>query len=347
MYRKHAILNIDLLNYLAAHTSDKENLKRLRVILRTAIDNKKCDFLAEYYQKGNEQDAVFALLFDQHKNLWPVIEKNDDEKQSLKICWYKYAEKDQSCDGSRNCLNTHYSFITDHLLDIEDKQWCQLIKEGEYEFIELNNTSSDILKAVAEMNAYTLTRLNTEILVSCLLDMDLEAVSYRLVNETENETLIDRVEDNLGLCMKTVFASPEAEKESEDAILGILISAQATEEEKIGYLHKQQNKIDLEQAEQNDVKTLAIKCDVVEPNWENVVLYLNEVSEKKVDEPITGFVNKHAEELSVQRIDKLVKEDVQNLMAQFVSADNLTFNSFTCRKLFDFLFLTNNQRVTF
>lgn len=329
VFRKTAILNIELLDYLAAHISDRMNMSRLLVLLRTAIDGKKFDFLAEYYQKGQQQDVVFAQLFSQHKSLWPLFEKNDDEKQSLKLCWYKYAEKEQSCDGSKKWLNSHFSFATDHLVDIEEEQWCLLIRQGKYEFVELNGSSGDILKAVVEMNAYSLTRHNVEALVSCLLDMTLDAVSYRLVCETENETLIDRVEKNLGQCINTVFTAPGAEKESEDAILGILLSTQATEDEKIAYLHKQQNKIDLEQAEQNDIKILAMKCDVVEPSWENVVHYLNEVSEKKADEPIIKFVNKHAKELSIQRIDKLVKEDVQNLLAQFVSADNLTFDAFT------------------
>lgn len=327
-YRNPAILNIDLLNYLAAHVSDKENLKRLCVILRTAIDNKKYNFFAEYYQKGNQQDVVFALLFEHHKNLWPVFEKNDDEKQSLLLSWYKYAEKEHSFDKSKKWLNSNYRFISEHLLDIDEEQWCTLIREGGYEFDELNGSSASILKVVAEKNAYSLTRHNVMTLVSYLLDMNLEAVSYRLIRETENETLITRVEENLGQCMKYVFASPEAEKESEDAILGILLSTQATEDDKINYLQKQQNKINLVQAEQNDIKTLALKCDVVEPNWENVVHYLNEVSEKKADKEIIIFVNKHAEILSAQEVDNLSEDDEKNLLAQFVGTNNLTFEAY-------------------
>lgn len=329
VYRKYAILNIDLLNYLAAHVSEKESQKRLRVILRTAIDCKKYDFLAEYYQRGNQQEVVFTQLYDQYKTLWPVFEKNDDEKHSLKLSWYKYAENEQRSDGSKKWLNSHYSFITENLLDIEEKQWCVLIEEGDYKFDEINGTSSDVLKVIAEKNAYSLTRHNVETLVSFLLDTNLEAVSYRLVCETENKTLIGRVEENLSQCMKSVFASPEAETESEDAILDILLSAQATEEEKVIYLQKQQNKINLEQVEQKDVKSLALKCDVIDPSWENVVHYLNEVSEKKADEQIIKFVNKHAGELAMQRTDKLPKESVQNLLSQFVSSDNLTFEAFT------------------
>lgn len=329
VYRKNSILNIDLVDYLAVHQAERMNKTRLLVLLRTAVEGKKYDFLAAYYQKGRQQDVVFPLLFDQHKGLWGAMENKDDDKQSLKQAWYKYAEKEQSCEGSRVWLNEHFVFMTEHLLDIEADQWCDLIRDGEYQLEELNLVSSDILNAVAETNAYKLTRHNVEVLVDCLLDMNLDSVSYTLVSQTEHEQLIERVEKNLGQCMRTVFAVPESEKESVDAILGIMLDAQVTEAEKITYLKKQQNKIDLEQAEHKDIKTLALKCDVVKVSWENVVHYLNEVGEKKTDEALTAFVDKHSSELALQGIAQLSSEDVRNLLAQFVGADNLSFDSFT------------------
>ena len=329
IYRRNAILNIDLVDFLAQNRNDRRNMMRLLVILRTAVEGKKYDFLADYFQKGKCQDVVFSQLYSQHKNLWDVLDANDDEMQSLKLSWFKFAEKEQSCEASQKWLSQHFSFMIDHLLDVSEEHWVELINEGFYLFGELKNVSGNILKAVTETDSYTLTRQNVIVLVSYLLNMDLDSVSYRLVAETECNELVERVEENLGQCMKTVFALPEAEKESEDAILGILLSTQATDDEKIAYLQKQKNKICIEQAEQNDVKTLALKCDVVEPSWENVVHYLNEVSEKKADETIIEFVNKHAGELSMQRIDKLLKEDVQILLTQLVSTNNLTFEAFT------------------
>lgn len=328
VYRKNAILNIDLVDYLAEHQVDRINKTRLLVILRTAVMGKKYDFLAEYYQKGCQQDVVFPLLYDQHKGLWSAFENKDDEKQSLKLSWFKYAEKEQSCDGSRTWLNDHFAFMTDNLLDIDAELWCTLIKDGEYKFEEVNEVSEDILKVVADVNAYNLSRHNMEVLVGSLLDMRLDSVSYTLVNQTEHEQLIDLVEENLGQCMKEVFTAPESEKESVDAILGILLDAKVTEEEKIAYLKKQQNKIDLAQAEQKDIKTLALKCDVVEVSWENAVHYLNEVSEKKADAALIAFVDKHADELAMQGIDQLPSEDVRNLLAQFISTDNLSYDSY-------------------
>lgn len=328
VYRKNAILNIDLVDYLAEHQVDRMNKTRLLVILRTAVMGKKYDFLAEYYQKGCQQDVVFPLLYDQQKGLWNAFENKDDEKQSLKLSWFKYAEKEQSCDGSRTWLNDHYAFMTDNLLDIDAELWCTLIKDGEYKFKEVNEVSEDILKVVADVNAYKLSRHNMEVLVGCLLDMRLDSVSYTLVNQTEHEQLIDLVEENLGQCMKEIFTAPESEKESVDAILGILLDAQVTDDEKMVYLKKQQNKINLEQAEQKDIKTLALKCDVVEISWGNAVHYLNEVSEKKADATLIAFVDKHADELAMQGIDQLPSDDVRNLLAQFISTDYLSYDSY-------------------
>lgn len=328
VYRKNAILNIDLVDYLAEHQADRMNKMRMLVILRTAVDGKKYDFIAAYYQKGRQQDVVFPLLFDQHKGQWSALESKDDDKQSLKLSWFKYAEKEQSCDGSRKWLNEHFVFMTDNLLDIDAEHWCTLIGNGGYQFEELNVVSRDILNAVANTNAYKLTRHNIEVLVGHLLEMDLDSVSYTLVNQTEHEQMIEYVEENLGQCVKTAFAAPESEKECADAILGILRDPHVTEAEKIEYLKTQQNKIDLKQAEQEDIKTLALKCDVVGVSWENVVHYLNEVNEKKADTTLIAFVDKHSGELAMQGIDQLSSENVRNLIAQFI-ADDLSIESFT------------------
>lgn len=328
VYRKDACLNIELLDYLAANSSDRMSLSRMSVMLRTVLDGKKYDFLADYYQKGRQQDVVFTKLFDQYKNLWDAFEKNDDGKQSLKLTWFKYAEIEQSCDASQKWLSRNFDFITNHFLDIEDDAWDLLIRKGHYEFSELNGISRDILKAVADTNSYVLSRHNVEILVGCFLDMNLDSVSYRLVIETDQEAFIEHIQENLGLCLRSVFASPEAEKESEDAILGLLHSTQATEDEKMGYLQKQQNKIDFEDAEQNVVKTLALRSDVVEPSWENVIHYLNNVSEKKADPDLVAFIEKYANQLSTQTVPKESNEDEAMLLRQFVASDVLSFNTY-------------------
>lgn len=328
VYRKNAILNIDILNYLALHSKDQTNLKRLQLILRTAIQGRKYDFLAAYYEKGMQQDIVFEQLFSRYKDLWKVFEKNDDDKQNLKQSWFKYAEKEQSCEGSRKWLNEHFAFMTDNFLDIDAKHWCTLIGDGKYQFDELNAVSRDVLNAVVGANAYKLTRHNVEVIVSYLLEMNLDSVSYTLVNQTEHEPLIELVEDNLGLCMRSVFAAPESKKENVDAILGIMLDAQVTESDKMAYLKDQQNKIDLEQVEQKDVKTLALKCDVVNVSWDNVIHYMNSVCEKKPDDVLTAFVERHADELAEIAVPQDPEDDERMLLRQFIKSDVLSIETY-------------------
>lgn len=328
IYRTKAILNINLIDYLAEHQTDQKNQMRLLTILRTAVEEKKFDFLANYYLMGKQQDIVFSQLFGKYKNLWSVFEKYDDKKMSLKLCWYRYAEKEQSFEDSKNWLSKHFGFITDHLLDISDEHWAQLINKGDYQFEELNKKSDVILKTVLSTDSYTITKHNVEVLVSYLLDTSIDSVSYRLVVETEHDGLVGEVEDNLGQCLKTVFSSPESEKENVETIYGILLSPKVTDDEKISYLKKQQNKIVFEVIEQNDVKTLALRCDVIEPTWMNVIHYMNNVSEKKMDEALTAFIERHADELAELTLPSEAKEHEKMLLSQLNATDILSYEAF-------------------
>ncbi len=328
IYRRNAILNVDLVDYLAQNQNDRLNLMRLLVILRTAVEGNKFDFLADYFQKGRGLDVVFGQLYSHHKNLWHVINEHDDEKLSLKLSWFKYAEKEQSCEASQKWLSQHFSFMTDHLLDVSEDNWVELISEGYYLFEELKSSSDNILKTVVETNSYTLTRQNVIILVSYLLNSDFDSVSYRLVTETECNELVERIEENLGDCLKSVFSTPEAEKESEDTIIAILLSPKAKENEKIAYLQRQRNKIAIENLEQKKLKTLALKCDVLEPVWPTIIRYLNNVSEKTTDDVLVTFIERHVDELAGLNVPQNPEDDERMLLRLLIKSDVLTYESY-------------------
>ena len=327
-FRKHSILNIYILDYLAEYSSEKMNMKKLLILLQTALKYKKYDFFSIYYQRGTQQDIVFEQLYSMRKDLWKLFEKNDDIKNSLKLSWFKYAENEHSYDESQRWLSTHFDFITENLLDIDEDKWESLIRNGSYEFEALNGGSNRILKIIAQCGAYTLTRHNLEILVGCLLDMKVDSLSYRLVMETENKELIGRIDDGLGQCLQSVFNAPESEKESAAAIIGILLSANASEKEKVAYLSKQQNKIDLEGIEQQGDKSLALKCDVVVVSWESVIHYMNTVSGQKTDDVLTAFVESHANELSEMAIPDDPESNEQMLLKAFVASDTLNLSAY-------------------
>ena len=329
VYRKNAILNIDLLDYLAQNQNERLNMAKLLVVLRTAVEGKKYDFLADYYQKGKCQDIVFEQLYKQYKNLWKEFEVHDDVNLSLKLSWFKYAEKEQSCEASQKWLSKHFVFVSDHLLDFGEDEWGDLIESGNYVFEELSGANERILKSVAGKNSYALTKHNMIVLVSCLLDMSLDSVSYRLVKETECNEMIERVEENLGICLKNVFTAPEAEKEVEDTIIDILLSPKATDDEKIAYLRKQHKKVEIETLEQNDVKRLALQCDVIEPTWASIIHYLNNVSEKSADDVLVAFIERHDDDLSERVVPHDSEDDERMLLRLLIKSNVLTFETYS------------------
>ena len=328
IYRKLAILNIDIVNYLAERQTDKVNAARLSVILRTVVEEKKYDFLAAYYQSGHYQNVVFETLFSQHKDLWPDFTKYDNDSLCLKVIWYRYAEEELCVQGSREWLSRHYDFITEHLQDIEEKKWHVLIRKYDYNFNELNSYATDVLKVVAERDAYELTKHNVETIVSCLMDTGYDSLSYRIILETEHEKLNERVKNELGTCVKTIFSAPENENETEEAIVDILNSDKVAATDKVAYLSKQRNKIDLEILDLEELKTFALECDVIMPTWENVIHYMNNVSEQKTNDALRKFIEKHADELAEIMIPAKNKEDEIMLLRQLIASDVLSYDSY-------------------
>ena len=272
------------------------------------------------------------------------FEKHDADNYQLKLIWYKYAEENLSCEDSQDWLSQNFTFTTDHLLDIEESQWCKLIKKNKYHFVELNGISSEILMTIVEQNAYVLNKRNVEILVSYLLDINCESTSYQLVCGTENVKLIERIEAELGTCLKTVFSAPEKNKETEDAIIGILYSTNATEAEKISYLSNQQKQIDLGDIESAEATKLALKCDVVKPTWENVIYYMNNISEKIADDQIVQFINRHASTLSSVAVPTESRDNELMLLRQLIKTNLLPYETF-CKVLKRFTRWRFNQNV--
>lgn len=328
VYRKNAILNIELVDYFAKHQEDRLHKARLLVMLRTGLDGQKLDFFTEIFKKGKFPDVVFELLFSQFKGMWDVFQKNDDSQFNLKLIWYKYAETEQRSNQSQKWLSDHFPFITDHLQDIDSDQWCNLIRNGDYEFQELNSLSEDIIMAVVDKDSYTLTRRNLEVIVGVLLDRVIDSVSYSLVRQTGHKQLIERVKMNLGFCMKSLFAAPESENETSNTILDILQSTDASDEEKIEYLKTQQGRINLDDVLQNDLKSLALKCDVIAPSWYNVVHYLKNVCDKGTDSEVVDYIERYVDVFAQEELFSVPEEDERMLLQQLIKTNALSFETY-------------------
>lgn len=337
VYQKKAILNIDIVDYLALHQSESEHneKRKLSTILRTIVEGKHYDFLAAYYKKGRCQEIVFFLLFSKHRDLWTSFEAYNDKQDRyvLMLIWFKYAEMDLSSEASRDWLSKHYGFVESYLHEVGMERWHQLIKKHHYLFEDLTMSENGIsmgengiLKEVANRNSYILNRNNVEILISCFLDHICNSASYSLVLDTKNNTIIERVNEELAYCLHDVFSHPESKKESVEAIIKILESEGLPETEKITYLSNQQNTLNLDLIDKNEIKMLALKCDVIRPSWQNVINYMKNVSGRKTDEILTSFVERYVNIFASSTISKEIDEDGRMLFNQFVETDALSFD---------------------
>ena len=329
VYKTVASLNVLLLDYLAEHITDSQNNVRVSLILKTAVEKKKWDFFAIYYQNGRKQDIVFKQLYAQYKNLWKIFAYGDDSKHSLKLSWFKYAEKDYRCDASREWLSQNFDFMTNNLLDITVEHWSQLIREGDYRFDKLNNFSSDILNAVIDAGAFSVNPHNVITLVSYKLNTNLEAVSLRKVLATKDSALIKRLESHMGYCLSSIYELSEGEGESLEAVVAILTSENANNDEKISYLKTQSTRIDLNKLDDAEIMTLAFDCDVVNPSWNNVIHYLNVVCNNKANDTLIGFIDNYSGMLASDEITNVSEDDEIILLENFIQTDLLLFEAYS------------------
>lgn len=115
MFESNAILNNDLLDFLAKHSSRYEDNFNL-IMYRLETENAPLDFLAQYYALGKEQSKVFKHYVDWDKEQpWNAIDlwHNAEEQNQLREGWLKYSEN--LGDNSQEWLNQHFDFITERV----------------------------------------------------------------------------------------------------------------------------------------------------------------------------------------------------------------------------------------
>lgn len=89
MFESDAILNIDLLDYLASH--NLQSYKFEHVMMRLERDKAPLQFLSQYYSEGKQQGVVFKH-FIEYTNSWNSIISwtNPVERDNLIEAYLKF-----------------------------------------------------------------------------------------------------------------------------------------------------------------------------------------------------------------------------------------------------------------
>lgn len=311
MFESDAILNIDLLDYLASHNVQSEKFEH--IMLRLECENAPLQFLAQYYNEGKQQSKIFGH-FIEYTNSWNNIVRwnNSLEKDNLIEAYLKFCPKLGPIQ--QKWLNDNYKFLVEHCEGITLDKSLILVKTSR--FVSLCDGSEDLLDCVIENDCYEINLENLCIITKRLHSEDktlsAENLNYTRIKETNNDSFIGYVEDNISStiqCLKDNY-----QDESSESLLFLLNNADIDAEVKTKYLTGQHNHIDdFAKIDNEEMYTVAVKSRILLPTWNNVSFYY-EHKEGMSDE-LMSFVNYYVTELS----GEICSNDLSNKNDLYVS----------------------------
>ena len=311
MFESDAILNIDLLDYLASHNVQSDKFEH--VMMRLERDKAPLQFLSQYYSEGKQQGLVFKH-FIEYTNSWNNI-----------ISWNNSAEKDNLIEAylkfcsnlghiQQKWLNDNYKFLVEHSEGITLDKSLILVKASR--FVSLCNGSEDLLDCVIENNCYEINLENICIITRRLHSegnaLSAENLNYTRIRETNNDSFIDYIEDNISStiqCLKDNY-----QDESSESLLFLLNNADIDAEAKTKYLTGQHNHIDdFAKIDNEEMYAVAVKSRILLPTWNNVSFYYE--YKKGMSDELISFINYYVTELS----GEICSNDLSNKNDLYVS----------------------------
>ena len=311
MFESDAILNIDLLDYLASHNVQSDKFEH--IMMRLERDKAPLQFLSQYYSEGKQQGLVFKH-FIEYTNSWNNI-----------ICWNNSAEKDNLIEAylkfcsnlghiQQKWLNDNYKFLVEHSEGITLDKSLILVKASR--FVSLCNGSEDLLDCVIENNCYEINLENICIITRRLHSegnaLSAENLNYTRIRETNNDSFIDYIEDNISStiqCLKDNY-----QDESSESLLFLLNNADIDAEAKTKYLTGQHNHIDdFAKIDNEEMYAVAVKSRILLPTWNDVSFYYE--YKKGMSDELISFINYYVTELS----GEICSNDLSNKNDLYVS----------------------------
>lgn len=294
MFESDAILNIDLLDYLASHNVQSDKFEH--VMMRLERDKAPLQFLSQYYSEGKQQGVVFKH-FIEYTNSWNNIVSwnNSAERDNLIEAYLKFCSNWGQIQ--QKWLNENYKFLVEHSEGITLDKSLILVKASR--FVSLCNGSEDLLDCVIENDCYEINLENICIITRRLHSegntLSAENLNYTRIKETNNDSFICYVEKNISLVIQCL--KDKDQDESSESLLFLLNNVDIDAEVKTKYLTGQHNHIDdFAKIDNEEMYAVAVKSRILLPTWNNVSFYY-EHKEGMSDE-LMSFINYFATELS-------------------------------------------------
>ncbi|MCM1502542.1 MAG: hypothetical protein NC115_07755 [Bacteroidales bacterium] len=322
MFESDAILNIDLLDYLASDSMHSEKFDHM--MSRLECVNAPLQFLSQYYTDGKHQDKVFSHYIG-YENSWDniVAWDNVDERDILIDAYLKFCPKLGQMQQA--WLNDNYKFLAEHCGDISLEKASELASGSH--FVELCGASEDLLDYVIEYDCYDINLENLLLVAKQLHpeDKTLTAgnLNYTRIKATNNESLVSYVEENISTAIQCF--KDENKDESPDALIYLLTNTNIDSDVKIAYLTGQHNHIDSFADIKKTEYDMAVGTKVILPTWENVSFYYT--CKSGLCEELNGYVNHYATELSKETYPEIL-DNKDELYSSLFGSDALDLENY-------------------
>jgi len=326
MFENDAILNNDLLNFLAKSTKSSDNFSQ--VMLRLEKDDAPLDFLSQYYMLGKSVETVFNhyISWDRIKSWQNIINwNNKDERNYLIEGWLKYCGKIEK--EPLQWLNSNYSFLSERCERIGMKR-CKGISDYCL-FKSIDATNVELLRYIAENSTFLLNTHNVCVIVNSMQTVEIideHNLNLTRIHLASCEELLDYVKDNISDAL-SLFSST-CKDESAESILYILNEENLSIDEKEGYLQNQRTRLDnIDEIENENSIKLAFKLFLIKPSWENVEGYY--IRDNKDNSILYAYIEHYSSELSTMSASGIyTRNSNSTIFTHLFSTDALDINTF-------------------
>lgn len=296
MFESDAILNIELLGFLAQNIKYKDYFEH--IMIRIECDPMPLDFLVQYYEYGHGQKCVFAHIITwDAAYFWRTIRACDlENKDMLMEAFLKFCG--ELSEEQQLWLNGNYKFLVDHYAGLSKDRALTLAANSTFEsLIEDNN---ELLDSIIEKSGYAINAHNLTLIVNYLCSNDLtiseDTLNYTRATSTGNNNVTEYINENIKasiLCFKDV-----QKDESIDSILYILNCLDLDAERKEEHLTGQQNHLPDFDNITSDMHKIAIKTYLIDPHWGNVIIYFNQTN--AMTDELLEYISHYSSELTSQ-----------------------------------------------
>ena len=335
MFEHDAILNIELLDYLARKNSPKGRDMFVQMMSRLEKADAPLGFLAQYYQLGKQKEKVFSEFIKWNTDQsWQMIgaHGNNEEQQLLREGWLKYC--DEVTEIQSLWLNENYSFLSSRVENIGLSKCKELIKTCL--FSNLDNANKDLLTEVIKQWNYDINKDNLCLIANFLNkgnDVNPDNLNLTRITDTHHS--------EFEKCIKHAFVdafacfSTTSKDESVDNLLFILNYENLKPEQKILYLKGQENLLDDFTDINEELWEIAIKSLIITPSWKNVDSYFNKNG--GVTDELICYIEHYCSELEDECADSI--ESKETLFKELLGTNKLGIDAYkSICKAFDNVF---------